>query len=79
MCCLYPVVSVSVFSSIPVGFPCVDTDVLLSAGGTCVLGLLLMQTESVFPSFALFCRFILVTDKTGAGREQIETHAHNTL
>ena len=32
-------------------FPCVDTDVLLRAGGTCVLGLLLMQTESVFPFF----------------------------
>lgn len=37
-----------------------------------------MQTESVFPSLALFCRFILVTDKTGTGRESRLKHTLTT-
>lgn len=46
VCCLRPVVSVSVFSSIPVGFLfCWHRCAALSRG-TCVLGFLLMQTES---------------------------------
>lgn len=63
VCCLPLVVSVSVFSSILVGFPLCWHRCAALRGGTCVLGLLLMQTESGFLlfHFASCCRFTVVT------------------
>lgn len=55
VCCLHPVVSVPVFSSVPVGFLSCWHRCALSQG-TSFLGLLLMQTESVFVLVSLCTR-----------------------